>query len=83
MHMSLEGVFRAGRVELTEPVSGIEDETRVIVTFLSPNYIDLKEHGISEEQAARIRAQLGSFAEEWESPEMDIYDDYDNLRRSV
>ena len=27
MHMSLKGVFRAGRVELTEPVSGIEDET--------------------------------------------------------
>ena len=83
MHMSLEGVFRSGRVELTEPVSGIEDETRVIVTFLSPNYIELRGCGIPEEQAARIREQLASFAEEWESPEMDIYDDYDNLKRPL
>jgi len=39
--------------------------------------IDLREHGISKAQAAELRARLACFAEDWESPEMDIYDNYD------
>jgi hypothetical protein len=38
--------------------------------------IDLRAHGISREQAADLRARLTTF-EDWNDPEMDIYDDYD------
>jgi hypothetical protein len=31
--------------------------------------------GWSTEQAARVRAQLSSFADDWDSPEMNIYND--------
>ena len=39
--------------------------------------VSLAEHGISPAQAAELRARLATFAEEWERPEMDVYDDYD------
>lgn len=38
--------------------------------------VDLREHGINREQAAELRASLATF-EDWNDPEMDIYDDYD------
>lgn len=38
--------------------------------------VDLREHGMSREQAADLRASLATF-EDWNDPEMDIYDDYD------
>lgn len=38
--------------------------------------VDLREHGITREQAAELRARLTTF-EDWDDPEMDIYDDYD------
>lgn len=48
--------------------------------------IDLAALDISVAQAADLRARLHTFAEDWESPEMDIYDDYDTnlaaLRRT-
>ena len=36
--------------------------------------IDLQSRGINREQAANLRARLQSFAEDWNSPEMDVYD---------
>ncbi len=36
-----------------------------------------QDYGINQAQAAEIRANLASFAEEWNQPGMDIYDDYD------
>jgi len=38
---------------------------------------DLRQRGIDEAQAAELRVQLGTFAEEWNSADMAIYDDYD------
>ncbi len=43
----------------------------------SRNGIPLKDYGINPVQAAKLRASLASFAEEWNQPGMDIYDDYD------
>lgn len=77
MLKTIEGVFRKGHVELAEMPNDVADETRVIVTFLTPGPIDLGSRGIDEPQAAALRSRLSSFAEEWESPEMAIYDDYD------
>ena len=42
--------------------------------------IALQVRGIDEAQAAELRARLSAFAEEWDSPEMDLYDDYDAAR---
>ena len=36
--------------------------------------VDLRTHGIDETHAAELRARLKSFAEDWERPEADIYD---------
>jgi hypothetical protein len=36
--------------------------------------IDLRERGISREQAADLRARLSTFAEDWNDPAMDVYD---------
>ena len=46
------------------------------MTFLTAHRIDLKARGIDEVQAADLRGRLAAFAQEWDSPEMDIYDDY-------
>ena len=45
--------------------------------------IDLRERGIDEAQAAEMRARLACFAEDWESPEMDIYDNYDEEKAKL
>ena len=80
MLKSVEGGYRDGKVELAEAPTDVRDDTRVIVTFLGSSYIDLEERGVDQEQAAGLRARLAAFAEEWDSPEMDIYDDYDSAK---
>jgi hypothetical protein len=39
------------------------------------NGIDLKARGIDETQAEELRARLRTFAEDWNRPEADIYDE--------
>lgn len=75
MLRTVEGIFRDGRVELEEVPSGL-DGTRVLVTFLSrPEQILLQEHGITSDAAAEARWRFGPIAEDWERPEMDVYDE--------
>jgi hypothetical protein len=74
MLKAVEGVLKAGKVELKTPVE-IDDGTPVIVTYESgAQYVNLAERGITREQAANLRWRLSSFAEEWDRTEMDIYD---------
>lgn len=80
MLKSVEGVYRDGRVELTEIPDNLPEQTKVIVTFLDPGNIDLQARGFDATQAADLRARLSSFNEDWESAEMSIYDDYDNAK---
>ncbi len=77
---SIEGIYRKGKVELAEVPSNIHDDTRVIVTFLKSGSIDLRKRGIDEAKAADLRGRLSTFTEDWNSPEMDIYDDYDETK---
>ena len=73
MLKSIEGIFRQGKVELLEaPPSDMEG--KVIVTFLDAGSIDLEDHGIDRHQAADLRHRLKPFAEDWDRPEMDVYD---------
>ena len=48
----------------------------MIVTFLSlpASEVKLAEQGVSVEQAADLRRRLATFAEDWQRPEMDVYD---------
>ena len=77
MLASVEGVYRDGRIELTEIPTSISEDTPVIVTFLTSGFVDLREQGIDERLAAELRAGFATFAEDWDSPEMDIYDGYE------
>ena len=80
---AIEGIYLNGKIELTETPNNVNDETRVIVTFLKPVHIDLGECGIDEEQAADLRGRLSTFAEDWNSPEMSIYDNYDESKSHI
>jgi hypothetical protein len=77
MLTAIHGVYRRGRIELSEAPSNVREETPVIVTFLNVASRELRTRGISEAQAKDLRARLATFAEDWDSPEMDIYDNYD------
>jgi len=83
MLISVEGVYRNGKVELRELPANVNEEMRVIVTFVEPKFIDLRARGIDEAQAADLRARLATFAEDWNSPEMDIYDNYDAAKANL
>ncbi len=73
MLRSFEGVYREGRIELLEtPPSNLEG--KVIVTFVNAASVDLVERGIDQQQADNLRQRLKSFAEDWDRPEMDVYD---------
>ena len=75
MVKSVEGVYRNGKVELAEPLDEA-DGSRVIVTFVQPGVtVDLRERGIDELQAADLRRRLAPFAEDWDRPEMALYDE--------
>ncbi len=80
MLKTIEGVYRDGKIELVEAPGDVRDETRVIVTFLEGRLIELRARGIDEAHAAELRARLATFSEDWDSPEMAIYDDYDAAR---
>ena len=77
MLKTVQGVYRRGRIELKELPGDVHEDTHVIVTFLEPGPADLRKRGIGKRQAAELRTQLAAFAEDWDSPEMDIYDNYD------
>ena len=83
MLISVEGVYRDGKVELRELPANVNEEMHVIVTFVEPKFIDLRARGIDEAQAADLRARLATFAEDWNSPEMDIYDNYDAAKAKL
>ncbi len=77
MLASVEGIYRQGYVELREVPGNLPEGSRVIVTFLDTKTVDLQTKGIDEKQANDLRTRLSVFAEDWDSPEMAIYDDYD------
>jgi len=75
MLKSIEGIFRDGKIELLEPPPVVE-ESRVVITFLPPRQaISLQDRGISDAEAAELRARLLPFAEDWDRPDMDVYDE--------
>lgn len=75
MFTTVEGIYRDGKIELLESSVSVKT-TRVLVTFLpTEGPIDLGARGITEEQAAELRWGFGAAAEDWDRPEMDVYND--------
>jgi hypothetical protein len=75
MLKAVEGIYRDGKIELLETPPDVR-EARVVVTFLpAAGPIGLQARGISEEEAAELRARWGAAAEDWDRPEMDAYND--------
>ena len=71
---TVEGIYENGAVRLTGDAPEVE-RAPVLVTFLNGTpEADLKNAGISPAQAANLRLRLGTFAEDWDRPEMDAYD---------
>lgn len=83
MLSTFEGVYRNGKVEFSEVPVNFKDETKVLVVFLDKNVIQLSERGIDKSQAVELRDRLTTFIDDWESPEMDIYNDYDNYKSRI
>lgn len=83
MLTTVEGIFRDGKIELTEIPQNVSEDTPVIVTFLTGNYVDLQSRGVNRRQALELRERLAGFAEDWDSPEMDIYDRYDEAKSAL
>lgn len=83
MLTAIQGIYRDGKIELMEVPHDVLNDTRVIVTFLASDDIDLSTRNIDEEQAADLRARLTTFTEEWDSPEMNIYDNYDAAKNNL
>lgn len=81
----VEGIYRNGRIELAQLPVNVPEETKAIVTFIEPEEegVDLSTYGIDETQAESLRANLVTFAEDWNSPEMSIYDNYDAAKSNA
>ena len=75
MLKTIDGVYRNGKIELAEKPEDMEGAP-VKVTFLPlQGPIDLRALEISKEEAAELRGSFGLAAEDWDRPEMDIYDE--------
>jgi hypothetical protein len=83
MLTSVEGIYRDGRVELKESPTNVHEGAWVIVTFINPGDIDLTSQGISREQAEALQTSLSTFADDWKSPEMSVYDNYDAAKTNI
>jgi len=83
--MTYIGKVSGGKVILP-PDAELEDGTSVRVEPLNgpgSGEIVLRERGIDQTQAAELRARLAAFAEEWDSPEMDVYNHYDAAKANL
>ena len=80
MLTSVQGIYRKGKIQLAQQPKNVTDETPVIVTFLDSAPVDLRKRGISKAQATKLRAQMATFTEDWDSPEMSAYDNYDAVK---
>ena len=80
MIQTVEGVFRDGKVQLLEEPANIR-EARVIVTLLPEANEPPSETSFTPEEVAELRGKLAAWEEDWNTPGMEQYDDYEARRR--
>jgi hypothetical protein len=73
MVINIEGIYRNGQVELMEKPTEIYEGMRAVVTFGSYHEIE----GVNKLELETVRRNLETFATDWDSPEMSVYDNYD------
>ena len=82
MPTTIEGIYRNGKIELSETPSDVCEGTRVIVAFFPSGSVDLQEHGIDKAQAAELRARLAALLKIGKVL-TDIYDNYDEEKAKL
>ena len=70
--LTIEGIYKNGQVLLSE-IPNLS-ESRVLITFLATQEVNLADRGIDENQAFELKTKLNSISNDWNQPEMDIYD---------
>ena len=80
--------FSNNLLELAEKLSiqiefNQQHQSHYLPPSMSEQQIDLAAHGIDKEQAEILRASLTTFADDWNSPEMSLYDNYDAARANL
>jgi predicted translin family RNA/ssDNA-binding protein len=80
---TVEGIYRDGRIELKNLPSDVAEESKVIVTFVDSDDVDLANREIDKSQAETLRNSLATFADDWNSSEMSIYDNYDAIKAQL
>lgn len=84
--LTIEGVYHNGTIDLSEPPP-VEGDVTVLVTFLTlkPGQTsdETDPHQRDTSQAADLRRRLRTFTEEWDSPEMEVYDHYDAVKSTL
>jgi predicted translin family RNA/ssDNA-binding protein len=80
---TVEGIYRDGRIELKNLPSDVAEESKVIVTFVDSDDVDLANREIDKSQAEALRNSLATFADDWNSSEMSIYDNYDAIKAQL
>jgi hypothetical protein len=65
----------AERIAAEARARGVSVDEYLKSLIQQSNGIDLNARGIDKSQAAELRARLKTFAEDWDRPEADIYDE--------
>lgn len=79
--LTVEGIYKDGKIELLETVSEVK-QSKVLITFLETNDIDLQTLGIDKAKAGELREKFATF-EDWNDPALDVYNDYDNTKSTL
>jgi hypothetical protein len=80
MIQTIEGVFRNGKVELSELPKDLND-ARVIVTFLPTDLGPPDGPSFTPEELVELRGKLQAWEDDWNAPGMEAYDEYETRRR--
>ena len=83
--MTYQGTVKHGVVKLP-PEADLPDGTKVRIEPVNSEDsggAEQRLRSLNPAQLTVLRARLASFAEEWESPEMDMYDDYDAAKANL
>ena len=74
MLVSVRGVYHKGKIELVEKAPAVSS-AEVIVTFIGDGQgVDLRERGFTPQEIIELRERLSSFADDWNAPGMEVYD---------
>ena len=69
--------------EIEQAIRQLSSEELAAFRVWFAEFNDLESQGIDKEQAHILRSGLATFSDDWDSPEMSIYDNYDAAKDSV